>query len=479
MEEDMEEFVREPSAAEEIDLDYEFDAARFYDFTRPETYLEAREAELWFESAPNHPPSPFMVKLKWVKDVPAGHMSTVAKSRNDEDLNTTGKTSDSCMCSEVSAKHETTKGIGFDNQMADASPKAKSKSPVKSALARNPTFMKPTASHLAKQNKPREVHSTRFLRFPEKVEGIDEKSSRSSMGLDSQATKRQKLDTGYLQKYSVVKVYLSHNSLIHNFPKQVAYLKHQALFLHKVGTTDINSVHTRLEVTIPREPDLATARRAERHRSKLNTDLVERVNSNAHTFKARPLNRKILEAPSLPLPKKSIPQQRELKVFHLKTSQRALQNMPSNVGHKAGNIFSSKSLSPNENTDNRSLNSIDALKQENCETVTTVQTWPHEKILSRKGGFDAFGNSNREAALPMEFNVSTQKRYPYDAPIESFWKLSLASDGQHNRKSQPKMPLPTKVLKENTPAPFHQGHENIQVVDDKLGQMKLQRLGWK
>lgn len=52
-----------------------------------------------------------MVKLKWVKDVPAGHMSTVTKSRNDEDLNTTGKTSDSCMCSEVSAKHETTKGI--------------------------------------------------------------------------------------------------------------------------------------------------------------------------------------------------------------------------------------------------------------------------------------------------------------------------------------------------------------------------------
>lgn len=53
----MEEFVREPSAAAEIDLDYEFDAARFNDFTRPETYLEAREAELWFGSAPNHPPS--------------------------------------------------------------------------------------------------------------------------------------------------------------------------------------------------------------------------------------------------------------------------------------------------------------------------------------------------------------------------------------------------------------------------------------
>lgn len=43
--------------AREIDLEYEFDAARFFDFTREESFAEAREAELWFESAPNYPPS--------------------------------------------------------------------------------------------------------------------------------------------------------------------------------------------------------------------------------------------------------------------------------------------------------------------------------------------------------------------------------------------------------------------------------------
>lgn len=43
--------------AREIDLDYEFDAARFFDFTREESFPEAREAELWFESAPSYPPS--------------------------------------------------------------------------------------------------------------------------------------------------------------------------------------------------------------------------------------------------------------------------------------------------------------------------------------------------------------------------------------------------------------------------------------
>lgn len=49
----MEQFV----SSAEIDLDYEFDASRFYDFTLPETDTEAREAERWFESAKSYPPS--------------------------------------------------------------------------------------------------------------------------------------------------------------------------------------------------------------------------------------------------------------------------------------------------------------------------------------------------------------------------------------------------------------------------------------
>ncbi|KAG1360650.1 hypothetical protein COCNU_09G001130 [Cocos nucifera] len=41
----------------EIDLDYEFDAARYFDFGRAETPAEARAAELWFETAGSYPPS--------------------------------------------------------------------------------------------------------------------------------------------------------------------------------------------------------------------------------------------------------------------------------------------------------------------------------------------------------------------------------------------------------------------------------------
>lgn len=48
-----------------FDLDYEFDAPRCFDFNHLETDCEAKEAELWFESAGSYPPSrkPFHVFL--------------------------------------------------------------------------------------------------------------------------------------------------------------------------------------------------------------------------------------------------------------------------------------------------------------------------------------------------------------------------------------------------------------------------------
>lgn len=57
MEEDEDAEIEHVFVAHEIDLDYEFDAARFFDFTRPETPAEARQAELWFQNAPSYPPS--------------------------------------------------------------------------------------------------------------------------------------------------------------------------------------------------------------------------------------------------------------------------------------------------------------------------------------------------------------------------------------------------------------------------------------
>lgn len=58
MDEEMEEnSVMYTFTAIEIDLDYEFDAARFFDFSRDESLQETLEAELWFQSRGSYPPS--------------------------------------------------------------------------------------------------------------------------------------------------------------------------------------------------------------------------------------------------------------------------------------------------------------------------------------------------------------------------------------------------------------------------------------
>lgn len=64
MDEEMEDSTVEYMfTAIEIDLDYEYDAVRFFDFTREESLAEARQAELWFDTAETYPPSRKFVLL--------------------------------------------------------------------------------------------------------------------------------------------------------------------------------------------------------------------------------------------------------------------------------------------------------------------------------------------------------------------------------------------------------------------------------
>lgn len=57
MEEEMEDMVEYTFTAVEIDLDYEFDAPRYFDLGCEEALPETRQAESWFESAGSYPPS--------------------------------------------------------------------------------------------------------------------------------------------------------------------------------------------------------------------------------------------------------------------------------------------------------------------------------------------------------------------------------------------------------------------------------------
>ncbi|KAL7146454.1 hypothetical protein ABFS83_06G042000 [Erythranthe nasuta] len=283
-------YVNPEGNGEEERSKYEFDAPQFYDFTRSEFDSEIDEAERWFDVSGNYPPSPFIVKLNLEKLL-YGEVSVIsakAKYSNKKSSNT----SDSESQHGVSTSKKNPKGKS--NQ--DNAPKLKTKSADKPVQPKSSTLMEPTASHLAKQHKVHDKHSghicTRLQKISAKLEG---KSSHSSTILDNSATKRQKLEIGYLRK--------------------VAHLKHKYSLLHKSSK----------KVTVPKEPELETMLRAQRRGSKNSSvsSETEKQKQKDFNFKAHPLNKKILQTPSLLQRQKSTPRSPEFQVFNLKTTERA------------------------------------------------------------------------------------------------------------------------------------------------------------
>lgn len=132
--------------------------------------------------------------------------------------------------------------LTFYDHLAHDIKKSKTKSLAKPSMRKTSTLMKPTASQLAKQNQQRQVYGSRF----QKNEGI----SGNHCGVEGQASKRQKLDGGLLRKIVNMKQPVN---LTHKVPKKEAAMP---------GMNPQN----KLRITIPREPDLATAHRAERIR---------------------------------------------------------------------------------------------------------------------------------------------------------------------------------------------------------------------
>lgn len=443
MDEEMEELVltAEPIVAEEfeVDFDYEFDAPQYHDFTLPETPAKARENELWFDSAASYPPSPFILKFNWRYDFPADTASVSCDSRGGS-MSSIGNVSYFETDSEAFDIYQINRGPEFCGDMDQDVSKSKTKSFAKSSIQRSSTLMKPTASYLAKYNQLQEFHFNHFLRSQKIVKS--DKSSLNSSTIENLATKRQKLEAGFLPK--------------------VSHLKHQTHFLHKVpvkvGLLEINSVNCRSKVTIPREPNLETAHRAKKHRAKAKVDAEsdEHAKSNACNFKARPLNRKILEAPLPHPPKKSTPQPTEFQEFQLRTSERARQHACNNVA----TMHNHNAISQNETKDSRRPNSVDALKEEKCEGVKKIKANPlNKKISSGKGDPGVFRNIRQDTAASMDNNFPMNKGSLNEPPIDLFRKLSLASEVHNNLKSQSKMPLVSKESKENAPQSFLLEHE--------------------
>ncbi|PKI51328.1 hypothetical protein CRG98_028275, partial [Punica granatum] len=85
----------------------------------------------------------------------------------------------------------------------------------------------------------------------------------------------------------------------------------------------------KLTLTRPKEPELETSQRIRSVRVKSSAELEEEMMAKIPKFKARPLNKKILDGPALPAVQRSTPKPPEFQEFHLETMARANQNAES------------------------------------------------------------------------------------------------------------------------------------------------------
>lgn len=229
------------------------------------------------------------------------------------------------------------------------------------------------------------------------------------------------------------------------------------MFLQAV-TAEQNSACSKLKLTIPRDPDLKTAHRAQRIRPK-DVAEAEHVTTAAPRFKARPLNRKILDAPSMSLPKRSTPQLPEFQEFHLKTGERAMQqtsatslsSLHCNDSVKGFDKKTAVSVLENRIRDLRRPTTMSAPKYDGLGFTHNFKARPlNKKILPSK----VFRNNKQETTEPMEHNFYTEKGVQHNPLIEVFSKLSLTSEVQSNNGSHSKLPQHSRMCKKEKPVMF-------------------------
>ncbi|KAK4409290.1 protein TPX2 [Sesamum angolense] len=228
-----------------------------------------------------------------------------------------------------------------------------------------------------------------------------------------------------------------------------------------LSQSDISGANPRkpkLTLTRPKTPEFETSQRVRSVKIKSSTELEEEMMAKIPKFKARPLNKKIFEAPTLPPLPRSAPQPPEFKEFHLETMSRANQNAETSTVASTESIESHQwkphltaPKSPVLQTSLRArpprIKSSEELEKEELENIPQFKARPlNRKIFESKGDMGIFCNSKKQVTIPQEFHFAIDKRIPPPtAVVDLFDKLSISSE-PHQEK-----PLP----KNTTPNPFH------------------------
>ncbi|EOA21955.1 hypothetical protein CARUB_v10002454mg [Capsella rubella] len=331
-------------SVEEFDIDFEFDAPRFYDFSKPEHHSETEETKLWFESAGNYPPSRFIYYNGASKDVP----------------------------------------------------EATHKSKTKPILRNNSTLTRPTASLLARQNKPLDIYSVRLLtRCQRSLGKVDDKFSSLLYSMpQTQNNKRQKLETGFLPKISR----LDQTPFVHKIPKKGS------------------------KVTVPKEPNLKTAQRATRPRFKAKSAPKQITTFNTN------LCLQVQETSSPSLPKKNTPHPQDLQACHPRTTLRARERSSS----------SAKNVPTDDDIDSSTSKSVSSRKgtrvKESHRSKTNCQHYESKicpldsKVMQTSSKFGEAVDIKQENNLLRITEGTKDTNFRYEPFIESLSKLRLTSD---------------------------------------------------
>ncbi|KAK8622403.1 hypothetical protein V6N13_117320 [Hibiscus sabdariffa] len=318
-----------------------------------------------------------------------------------------------------------------------------------------------------------------------------------NLALENQAIKRQKLDGGRSRQILNVKPHnLTHKSKLgltsgssnrcsstaktSNKLDRKVYVREQAapfvsmaemMKKFQSSTRDLSLPHSSLsndnaatvqmptlKLTRPKEPEFETAQRMRPVRVKSAAELEEEMMAKIPKFKARPLNKKIFVAPTLPSLPRSTPKPPEFQEFHLETMARASKNaetssVASTEVSRQNNQWKPHLTEPKTPVLQTSLrarpikvkSSIE-LEQEELEKAPKFKARPlNKKIFESKGELGIFCNAKKQVTIPQEFHFATHERVPPPASVfDLFDKLSLNSESNHD-------PIPRKTI----PNPFH------------------------
>ncbi|CAA7405565.1 unnamed protein product [Spirodela intermedia] len=376
----------------------------------------------------------------------------------------------------VSSSAARTPAISRNAGKVDAEVGSRNKTAKKIAsLIRNPSALKPRIQ-------PASTQKTASFRI------ISCRCPGGDIAQENQAVKRQKLDGGLSRQIHNVKsralVHKSRPDLpadggdllssrdLHgvnrklNSSESLSCLKIE----HIKNSEDMQAVIQRrpkLTLTRPKEPELETAHRVRAVRIKSSAELEEEMLSKMPKFKARPINKKILEAPSLPAPQRSTPQPPEFQEFNLKTMERAARNAgASSVVSSSLSMESSTSFNdhfkinrltepkpPQLETSLRArpprVKSSQELELEELERIPKFKARPlNKKIFEMRGDRGSLRRPKRQITIPQEFHFATDERMgPPAFVLEAFDKLSLHSERQTEQQRQvPRLTIPN---------PFH------------------------